>query len=372
MTRPRVAFVFDLVQDVTVLRPLAFLAARETEAEIRFLLSTKFAGRDPTGTWRRELADLARRVRAEVTTFEGPADTYMALQGGRGVILASSESDLPDHAVVHEVLRAAPPGYLRVTLQHGLECVGFLQNRAHDLAHGRRVGFAADVICTWMPERRLSALVPSQRAKVLVTGPSFLLSRVERATDHPPTRGGLVCENLHSVRLRASGDHGRPFMETFRAFAALLAAAGEPVTLRPHPAGHYVLRENAVLPPNVLLNNLPLYRVDLGAYGYGISAPSTILLDMVLAGIPVGVWQDPEGGMDLSNYEGLTPVRGIEDWVGFLRDARLRPEAILERQRVWLEGLGMPLEPAEVYRRFARLLVNATSHRDPARLEAVP
>lgn len=49
---------------------------------------------------------------------------------------------------------------------------------------------------------------------------------------------------------------------------------------------------------------------------------------MILAGVPVGVRQDPEGVMDLSNYEGLRRINTLEDWVGFLRHARLRPDAI--------------------------------------------
>lgn len=370
--RPAIVFLVNVLQDVNVLRPLAFLAARETETDLRFLVSAAFAKRDREGTWAAELAALARAVAATVETYESPGDAFLLLQGGRGMLVAGSESDLANHVDVHAVFRAAPPGYVRVTLQHGLECVGFLQSREQIAAHGRRVGFAADVVCTWLPPDQLSAMAPAERAKVYVTGPQMLLQETRPGPDHPPVAGGLVCENLHSVRLRASGDHGTPFMETFAGFCDHLRRAKRQVTLRPHPGGQYVLRNKVRLPKNVVLNNLPMYRVDLGAYDYGISAPSTVVLDMLLARIPVAVWRDPADVMDGRIYEGLTAISGLDDWIAFARDAEVRREFILDRQRDYLGSLGMPLDPAEVYRRFARLFVNATSGRstEPVRASA--
>jgi len=105
------------------------------------------------------------------------------------------------------------------------------------------------------------------------------------------------------------------------------------------------------------LNNRPIFDVNLQSYRYGISAPSTIVLDMVLAGIPVGMWRDPDGVMDASTYDGLTEISTLEDWVAFERDVRLRPEMILERQREFLRRLPMITDPPEIYRRFARLIV---------------
>lgn len=361
MSRSRIAVLVNLLQDVSVIRPLVHLAAREADAEVHLLQSAQFERRDKDGTWRAEVAALAQDVGAELRTFADVAEAYLLLQDGHGVLVAGSESNLPGHSVTHEVFRAAPAGYLRVTLQHGLECVGLLQNREHVLAHGDAVTFAADVVCAWMPPDRLASLAPSQRAKVLVTGPTSLLQRAAPGPAMPGAGGGLVCENLHSVRMRASGAHGPPFMRTFGEFCDALALAGEGVALRPHPSGQYVLKNKVPLPPNVALNNLPMYRVDLSAYAWGISAPSTVVLDMVVAGLPVGVWRDPHGVMDLSTYAGLTQISALDDWVGFVRDARVRPEAILSRQRRWLRDLGIQLDPAEAYRRFARLLVGAAA-----------
>lgn len=359
MARDTIVFQVHLLQDVNILRGLAFLAARETGAQIVFLCSEAFRKRDSQGIWQAELDRLAGRLGAPIFIVGAPAQGLAVLQGRRGVLIASSESDLGAHSDAHDLFRIAPPGWLRVTLQHGVECVGFLQNREHVLAHGRNISFGADVICAWSADPRMqSAMTAASRSKAIVTGPSTLLQRAVPDEDHPPVAGGIVCENLHSVRLRASGDHGASFMTAFRAFCEDQGAQGEGVTLRPHPGGQYVLRNKVVLPDNVVLNNLPIYRVALGRYAYGISAPSTVVLDMVLAGLPTAVWRDAGGVMDADLYAGLTSIDTHASWSAFAHQARHDPHPILARQAAYLDGLGILTDRDEIYARYARLLVN--------------
>jgi hypothetical protein len=276
------------------------------------------------------------------------------------MIFAASESNLPAHHETSGVFRSAPSSYLRVTLQHGFECIGFVQSREHVMSHGRNISFAADLVCSWFEADALNSLTASERSKLYVTGPSTLLHQ-PRTSPRQERGGGLVCENMHSVRLRASGDHKTPFLEIFSAFCGKMAAQNQRVALRPHPGGQYVLKNKVALPVNVSLNMLPLYAFDMKAYDFGISAPSTIILDMVLAGIPVAVWRDEGGVMDASNYEGLTEISTVEDWMAFERDVRIRPEMILERQEAFLAKLAMPLDPTDIYRRFTRLIVAGLS-----------
>ena len=349
-------FLLNLIQDVNMLRGLVYLTARETDATISLLVSRGFIKRDRQRIWQREVARLAEDTGSATYLYGTAAEARALLEDGTGIIVAASESNLRAHCETSDVFRAAPPSYLRITLQHGLECVGFLQSREHVTSHGRNVGFAADVVCSWFEPGLLTSLTASERAKLYVSGPAMLLQQPRAAAAVPAAHGPLVCENLHSVRLRASGDHQRPFMETFFAFCHELAARHETVTLRPHPGGQYVLKANVALPPNVRLDMRPIYELDLAQYRLGISAPSTIVLDMVLAGIPAGVWRDEAGVMDTSNYEGLTEISSLGEWLAFEREVHLRPDMILERQRSFLRRLSMPT-PQEVYRRFARLIV---------------
>lgn len=370
-----VYFIINLLQDVNIVRGLVYLTARETDAAIGFLISQAFLKRDREAIWQREVAAMAADTGATMHLFAGKSEAYAVLRHGSGMIFAASESNLPAHRESNEVFTIAPSGYLRVTLQHGFECIGFLQSREHIIAHGRNVGFGADIICGWFEATSLTSLIASQRAKLYVSGPPTLLQKSGRHPNHPQQIGGLVCENMHSVRLKASGDHKVSFMDIFFAFCGRLAERNETVTIRPHPGGQYVLKNNVNLPNNVRLNNLPIVDVNLKGYQFGISAPSTIVFDMVLAGIPVGLWRDPAGVMDASNYDGLTEISTVDDWLAFERDVRLRPEMILDRQAAFLRRLSMPTDPSEVYRRFARLIVAGLAglpdHRDDYRSPVV-
>jgi hypothetical protein len=332
------------------------LARRETDAEIVFLISHRFLGRDRLKIWQTELAQIRADIDAEMHLFDTALDAFAVIQNRRGIIIAASESNLSGHADTHNVFRTAPPGFTRITLQHGFESVGFLHNREHIMAHGRNITFAADILCGWCDAPVLSTMPASQRSKLYVTGPSTILQRSVAETRERTLGGGLVCENLHSVRLKASGNHGASFMDVFFRFCDEFGAFGLPLTLRPHPGGQYVLKSNVKLPDNVTINNLPIYKANLSSYQFGISAPSTVILDMLLAGIPTAVWHDEDDVMDYGNYRGLIDISNLRDWLTFARDAVMRRDAVLARQQAFLKRLAMPLDPRDVYQRFARLL----------------
>lgn len=355
-----IVFLFNLVQDVSIIRPLAYLVRRETDHEIVFLVSHGFLDRDRQKIWQRELGQLRADIGAEMSLYATALDAFTILQSRHGFLVAASESSLSGHMATHDVFRAASQGFVRVTLQHGYECVGFLQNREHNLAHGLNVTFAADVLCGWSEAPILSSMPLSERSKLYVTGPSTVLQRGGSSQDNTEL-GGIVCENLHSVRLRASGDHGASFMEVFGQFCDAFRDYGLPVTLRPHPGGQYVLKNNVPLLDNVTINNRPIYRANLSSYMFGISAPSTVLLDMLLAGIPTALWHDEHNVMDFSNYEGLTSITTLSDWIAFVRDAVLRRDALIAGQQDFLDRLAMPLNPTDVYARFARLFASGAS-----------
>lgn len=347
-----------LVQDVSVLRPLVFMATRDFGFDTKLLVSTKFAARDATGLWRHELGALAADTGAKVAFFQNDWQAHRELDG-RGLIFSASESSLPQHATTHNLFRHTPSGYLKVTVQHGYECVGFRHNSDHARSHGDTASFAADLLCSWTPKDKLTSMLPSQLPKVHVTGPTSILQSPSGGVEQSANREGLVCENLHSVRFKASSDSKKEFLRTFTEFAAVLARSDRQVVLRAHPGGQYALRNRLALPPNVRVENAPLYRVDLRQFAYGISAPSSVLIDMLLAGIPTAVWRDRRGLMDADNYSGLLQVSTAREWTDFALTAMQERETILERQREFLERTGMPLEPRDVFYRYAELFAAA-------------
>jgi glycosyltransferase involved in cell wall biosynthesis len=351
-----VFFLINLLQDINIVRPIALLAANHLGARVHFLVSDRFIERDTQGIWQAELKELCLAVRADQDVYDSAHAALEILQHRRGLLVAASESSLSAHSHTHNVMRVAPPSFLKVTLQHGYECVGFLQSRDHEKAHGRTVTFAADVLCGWCELPVMRSMAPSEKAKYLLTGPSALLYKPAVAEESNMRHGGLVCENLHSVRMHVSGDFKASFMDTFFAFCDALQEKGQRVTLRPHPGGQYVLKNDVELPRNVTLNNHPMYKVDLTQYAYGISAPSSVLIDMVLAGIPVAVWRDEDGTMDASCYEGLTMVSSLQDWLAFVRDVALRRDMLLERQARFLARSGLLTDRQTVYERFAGLI----------------
>lgn len=352
-SRAHAIFVFNLLQDVSVLRPLVFMAARDFGFSTEFLVVDLFSKRDVSGTWRRELDEMATAVGAAVLPYDNEMDAWRHLQGKGGLLFAGSESNLPAHARTHGLFRGAPPSFITVAVQHGFECVGLLQSREHDLAHGREVTFAANVVCVWCDDARLTAVAPSQRAKLFVTGPSALLQNRPRS----PSRGsrGLVCENLHSVRFNVAHDSKPDFLSVFSEFCSVLLKENREVVLRPHPGGQWVEKSRIDLPKNVTVNNNPIYKVDLSRYAYGVSAPSSIVIDMVLADIPTAVWRGRTSVIDAGNYRGLTELSSLSDWLDFSREATAHPDRFLETQHAFLEQQKMPLDPADVYRRYAAL-----------------
>jgi len=353
---PAIIFLFNLLQDVGVARPLVYLAAEEFVAEICLLVSGEFLERDTTGLWIGELERMCRDTGATLTIQPTPERACGCLQGRSGVLIAASESNLEPHRYTHALFRSAPAGFTRITLQHGFECVGFLHNRDQSAAYGDHVFFAADVLCGWAEAEALTAMSATERAKLRVTGPTLALhERAGRAGGN----GGLVCENLHSVRFGAANGRRDAFMEDVAAVSAILAERGEALTLRAHPGGRYFAEHGLAPPRGARTENRPLYKVDLAGFDYGISAPSTVLLDMMLAGLPVAVWNDPESPIDVSHYVGLHQVAGADEWLAFQQAVLQDPDAFLRQQADFLGRTGLLLDPTTVRTRFISVLTEA-------------
>jgi hypothetical protein len=356
--RPSAVFLIHLLQDVSVLRPLIFMSARDFEFDTVLLVASKFSARDRLGIWRNEVDEISRAAGARVEHFHDDWEAHRHLDG-HGLLFSASESHLHNHATTHDVFRHAPASYLRVTLQHGFECVGFRHSAAHTSAHGETASFAADILCAWAPIDELKSLARSQLGKVVVTGPSTVLQLPAGPFEKPPRPAGIVCENLHSVRFSGAGQARPEFIDDFAEFARRANSEGMSLALRPHPGGQYFIKNKQALPRNVRVENSPAYRLDLRRFSYGISAPSTVLIEMLIAEIPTAVWRDNHGEIDTSGYEGLQMVSSPAEWLEFARAASDDPGPFLASQKRFLAGTKMPLDPPDVYRRFAHLFQSA-------------
>lgn len=359
--KPLAAFLFDLLQDVSVLRPIIRTLAQSLDIDLLMLYSAQFERRDKQRVWMSELEELAVNHGAALGRFDGPFEAVLALQaqgqGRPGLLFSASESNLPAHAVNHNVFLSTPSEFVRITVQHGYECVGFNQNREQTLAHGSTVRFAADVLCGWVPIDALRHLCPSERGKYVEIGPPLVLNRLFDVHKGPIlASSGLVCENLHSVRMRTTGAFQATYLDTLLEFAARQGAVGRRIALRPHPGGQFVIKNKVELPRNVALANKPMFKTDLEGFAYGISAPSSVLIDMVLARIPTAVWSDGDDLIDTSAYSALKRVRTVDDWVAFADDVARDPQPFLERQERFLRQTRLDVDPHVVRDRLVALV----------------
>lgn len=361
LDKPCVVLIFNLLQDVNILWPIANLVNEETSYSLILLTSDNFVERDQTGRWMTELETLKSGTGASLQTFATSLGAFETLQKRHGVIFAASESSLNPHRVTHDLFRGAPSRFTRVTLQHGFECPGFHQSREQTIAFGDSVRFAADILCGWTGPDGQAHTSRTDVSKIVVTGPSALIPVQSPSPESPSPRGstGLICENLHSARMNAGGDFKQSYMETFLAFAQVMGHKGRAVALRPHPGGQYVVRNEVHLPENMVLQNDPIYRVDLANYAYGISAPSSVLIDMVLAGIPTAVWQDADGIIDADSYRGLTRVSTLREWIAFADAAIEDPSSFVEMQKDFIKASGILVDPATVRRNYLDLIRSA-------------
>lgn len=366
-----VALLLNLIQDVAVLRPLAYLLADDLGWPPVLLVTAGFRRRDRLGTWQAELAAIARDTGGRLAAVDSPWQLWRELEGQRGALVCGSESDLPNHAETHSLLRAAPPGFTRITLQHGQECVGFLLGRAHRSRHGGSAGFAADILCGWLPAAQLSDLRPQARARLVHTGPSLAIAATSRRPLRPQRaapggeRSALVCENLHSVRFGGRDTPvGEGFLAALHILAEALAARDLPLAIRPHPAGLWARGEAPALPGRVELVQEPSWRVAWDGFLHGVSAPSSVLFELLLAGVPVAVWQGESRALDTDRLRPLPLLSTPEELLAFDRRQRqgapgtAANDAFLARQ-----NLGT--DPAEAFRCLFRSLAADDGGQQP-------
>lgn len=315
-------FIFNLLQDVNILRPLIYLSSDDLEVKPLIFVTQAFVKRDKQEIWINQLQRLVKDTNACIHVIRSSFEVWKILnEAKQGFLISASESNLNAHKDTHEIFRYCPEGIKTITLQHGFECVGFLMNKNHQKIYGYSVGFAANYICGWMPLGLQRNLRPLQRSRYINVGPATWINKTSKrklasSSQSLDKKIGIVCENLHSVR------HGtylnvNLFMEQFFELAAYLRSIGKEIALRPHPGGQYILKNKIDLPDNVILENKPSYEVAWSNYSYGISAPSSVLFDLIINNVPAMVWQDPQQIIDITQVAYLPVAQTADDMISF-------------------------------------------------------
>lgn len=301
-----------------------------------------------------EIEKISSELNLTTKYCDSPDEAHRHLQSKSGMLIVGHESSVPPHYWTHDLFKALPSSFLKVTLQHGFECVGFLHNAAHDAAYGKEIGFAADIVVGWFAEERLTSLNPTERAKLYVAGPPIMIEAQSPPprTDLARATHGMVCENLHSVRFTAPAVYEN-FLEQFVGFAEGICATGARIDFRPHPAGRFTDRLGLALPSGVERNGRPLYEQCLSGFDFAISPPSSILFDFVVANVPSAVWTDTDGRMDFSNFAGLETVSSVDEWCSFAERSSRERDSILAKQKQFIDRLGIP---TDVALRYAELM----------------
>ena len=119
-------FVFNLLQDVNILRPLIYLVSDDLNAKPLLLVTKSFIKRDNHKVWIKELQEIVEDTGGCIIYLSRPYLTWHLLnQSPGGFLISASESNLRGHRETHELFKLAPSKIATITLQHGFECVGF-------------------------------------------------------------------------------------------------------------------------------------------------------------------------------------------------------------------------------------------------------
>ena len=87
-------FLINLTQDVNVLRPLIYMAARDFGFQVLILVSPQFRARDHLVIWESELELICSETRGRLVAYGSDFEAFRELQG-TGVIFSASEFE-PD------------------------------------------------------------------------------------------------------------------------------------------------------------------------------------------------------------------------------------------------------------------------------------
>lgn len=314
-----ILFVFDLIQDLEVLKPVIRHFASRKEWRIRVLASNFVCAHSPS------LLQFLSAQGIEPERME--RDEILADQGSlllsASLVFLASETNLGPHRVAHHIARMARRADIpALTFQHGLENEGLTY-----FGENKSVHFASQKILVWNDLDKMQDQVtkdtfhkclPIGLFKEMRPGPAA--RSVRERIGHPQVVG--VFENLHWERY--SDEYRAAFVDCLISTAR--ARRDYCFLVKPHPAGRWFTLTNERhehMPKNILtIDNSDDYWSQVsgtelaGLVDAVVTTPSSVAVDAALAHVPVSVFA--QNMQDLDMYSGLEMLHDPSDWLGFI------------------------------------------------------
>lgn len=366
---PTVLAFVDLIQDLDVLLPL--LIASKTRKDLSFLVCTT--------DW---VIANSPRVKSILESLEIKYFTVvrkavkMGLQPslkGIDALITAAETTAGPHICAHNLTkRCNKEGILTYTLQHGFENIGLTY---FDSIHSAEtIHFAAQKILIWGDLNTLSPqILPETKSRCIPVG---CFKQISLATSEdnipgqrddeairqklPKSRDYLIAifENLHWHRY--SDEYRSRFLTDLDKVANLFPKIN--FLIKPHHAGQWLTDrykgeipnpDNLIIadPKNPRWESFSAPAIIHVADG-AITTPSTVALDAAQDNCPVAAIAY---GLELANYEPLSIINSVEDWVAFINSLQ-NPETKLIAQKQASEFVARKVVPGNAIERVFHLI----------------
>jgi hypothetical protein len=317
--QPKIMMFIHLIMDIDLIVPL-LIAARGRRDVIPIACITEEVLEQKKG-----FDETLRSLQIDFINFRGDQIVSGSRPdlGGVAAVISASESTANPHRAAHVLTKRANEAGIRTyTLQHGFDNIGLTYfDHVHTV---KDIRFASQTIFIWGPSGILHKDVsPETRLKCVSVGCSKYVESSHGISERPGRRDSLIAifENLHWHRY--DSDYRQRFLMDLKGSAK--AFPGVDFFVKPHPAGKWMTkRYTGPLPAvdNIVIVDPEDIRwrdydgaTILGMADGVITTPSTVALDSVRAGRPVGVIGY---GLDLKSYEPLPIIRSADDWMTFI------------------------------------------------------
>lgn len=347
-SKPCLLFLFDLLQDVEVLKPVLNHFVSRDDWRVRVLASNWLMSQPDSPSDYFKSSGLLPIVLEREELLEG---TPTSIEGADLVFLAS-ETNLGPHRVAHHVANeAARKGIPAVTFQHGLENEGLTY-----FGENKSVKFASKKIVVWNELPNTMANISyDTREKCLPIG---IFRSTESGAVPIALRNKLPCDRVIGV---FENLHWERYSDYFRSqfLHNLITTARNNkdccFLVKPHPAGQWFALSDHVpydLPSNIFTidNTDEDWRHISGTQlvhfvDAVITTPSTIAIDAAIANVPVAVVAQSLGALDM--YAGLDMLNNADDWNEFVCRSLDDQSPILARVNRFLSERVSKLNPLE-------------------------